>query len=160
MERIRKWWIKSKEGLNLPVLVIGGVIYGLSQRLINSLNIRIPRNSLGFLFKTYSVSFSVISVFILIGLFFIVYQALWAIVFSRRKLKILSAKYGASETFVDITSELNKMVKGNKLVVLISNSISGDPLPNIGKRAIVTYENSGKKKTVEVNEGQILSIPD
>ena len=78
---------------------------------------------------------------------------------SKRRLKVLRATYGANNIRVDITSELNKAVIDNKLKIVISNAIAGDPIPGIVKVASVHYEYAGKRSSINVNEGNVLELP-
>jgi len=78
---------------------------------------------------------------------------------NRRGLKIVGALYGADNSFVDITSELNSKVIEDHLKVVINNSIAGDPTAGIVKHAEVKYQYKNKVTTVSVSENQTLDIP-
>jgi hypothetical protein len=76
-----------------------------------------------------------------------------------RKLKIIKARYGVNDSYVDITEELNKAVIDNKLAILISNEIAGDPFPGTRKVATVHYEYDNKKRNINKNESEVLVLP-
>jgi len=75
------------------------------------------------------------------------------------KLKIVSAKYGAQNTWLDVTSKLKKMVRNNRLTLQASNAIAGDPAPGVAKSLQIECELNGKRHSVKVSEGNWLSLP-
>jgi hypothetical protein len=74
-------------------------------------------------------------------------------------LHIIEAKYGAFETWTDVTKELREQVRDNTLSIKARNAISNDPLYGAVKTLKVEYVLHGEHKTVEVQEGQWLHIP-
>ena len=67
-------------------------------------------------------------------------------------MKILNATYGNK----DVTSIVSNNVKDDKVSFFISNSIfGGDPLPNIVKQLIVSYEDNGVKNEHTFVEGEM-----
>lgn len=77
----------------------------------------------------------------------------------RSGLKIIDAKYGENDKYIDITHELNSLVDNNKLKTVIGNWIAGDPLVGVNKKAIVKYKHNGKPKEITVPEYQIIDLP-
>lgn len=75
------------------------------------------------------------------------------------KLKIISAKYGAENTWVDVTSKLRKMIRDNRLTVQASDALAGDPVPGATKSLQVVCELNGKRHSVTVSQGGWLSLP-
>jgi hypothetical protein len=80
-----------------------------------------------------------------------------------QKLEILEALYGVvscdGEDMVDVTAELTKRVQDNKLDVAASNSLAGDPVPDVVKKLYVEYEYDGKTARAEIGENQRLVLP-
>src|SRR6202158_1384458 len=77
-----------------------------------------------------------------------------------RGLRILGASYGAGNTFVDVSQQLQSQMQNDRLDIQVSNyTMGGDPLPNEPKILRVTYEWGGVRHQVTVPENQQLSIP-
>lgn len=81
----------------------------------------------------------------------------------QHKLEITAATYGVlncnGKGMVDVTEKLKAQVKNNRLEVVASNKLAGDPLPNIVKTLYVDYEYDGKPTRAQVSEGQQLVLP-
>jgi hypothetical protein len=74
-------------------------------------------------------------------------------------LMIVSAKYGANNSFLDLTEKLKKMIEGNSLTITASNDISGDPILGVPKELIVEYRYYGEEiKSISIKEGQTKTI--
>lgn len=74
------------------------------------------------------------------------------------KLTIIKAQYGANGVFIDLASELNKLIKDNKLVYNGKyNDIIKDPIENVGKTLTLTYKFKGQEmiRTFEKEDTQI-----
>jgi hypothetical protein len=68
-------------------------------------------------------------------------------------LTIISAKYGANESFVDITDKIKKMIQGNILIISATNEIVGDPIVGVVKKMILTYHyDNDTPVTIEIPE--------
>ena len=76
-----------------------------------------------------------------------------------KELQIVSAKYGARDTWLDLTKQVKQKVDGNTLSLEVSNAIAGDPLYGVPKTLKVEYVVDGKRETAELREGTVLSIP-
>ncbi len=61
---------------------------------------------------------------------------------------------------VDVTRQLRHMVRDNRLKVVASNAIAGDPAPNIVKELRVEYALDGHRYTKTVRENATLVLPD
>ena len=72
--------------------------------------------------------------------------------------KIIKAIYFTIEKSVDVTKELAKQIKDNRLEIVASNDIAGDPHPGMVKVLEVNYELNGVIKTSNVKEGETLII--
>ncbi len=80
-----------------------------------------------------------------------------------QKLEIIEALYGVvscdGPDMVDVTEQLAKHVKENRLEIVASNSLAGDPSPNNVKTLYVDYEYDGKAARIEIGENQNLVLP-
>jgi hypothetical protein len=84
-------------------------------------------------------------------------------------LKIVRAYYGvlpetdappASTQTVDVTAQLNAMVRNGTLSVVANNNIAGDPASLIVKKMRVEYTLDGRPYMRTVNENATLVLPD
>ncbi len=76
---------------------------------------------------------------------------------------ILSAKYGAGDTFRDVTGILKSISAaastGRVCFVVSNDTLGGDPLKGIIKDLVVTYSYAGKTGSITVREFEELSLP-
>ncbi len=79
--------------------------------------------------------------------------------FTKRGLRILDAKYGKDNSWVDITNELNSFIKDNKIKIVISNNIAGDPYFGEIKKALIHYKYDGIENEVLIEENEVLELP-
>ena len=75
------------------------------------------------------------------------------------KLTIIDAKYGINDDWVAVTNKLNDLIQNNKLSIVVSNSLFGDPAPNKTKKLVVTYKVKGIEKTTEFHEKHLTELP-
>ncbi|MCD6350862.1 MAG: discoidin domain-containing protein [Armatimonadetes bacterium] len=79
------------------------------------------------------------------------------------KLEIRRAVYGLLTAelpgAVDVTQQLARMVRDNKLTVRADNGIAGDPASGVVKTLAVQYQLDGRPYEVRVTEGQTLTLP-
>lgn len=68
-----------------------------------------------------------------------------------------SAKYGANDTFKNVKKEVANKVAKN-LEITASNDAFGDPIPGTAKKLEIVYLTKGKRKVVEINEGETIKI--
>jgi len=76
-----------------------------------------------------------------------------------KMLTILRAQYGAKDTFVDLTQQIQAKVKENRLELSGFTQFMGDPVPFVRKTLTVDYELDGKPATVSVQDGETLTLP-
>ncbi|MBM4103372.1 MAG: hypothetical protein FJ263_04870 [Planctomycetes bacterium] len=77
-----------------------------------------------------------------------------------KELKILSARYGAKDQWVDVTLKVADAVHQNTLSIHSGNELAGeDPLDGCTKTLEVECLWDGQKKTILVREGTDLKIP-
>jgi HEAT repeat protein len=79
------------------------------------------------------------------------------------KLEILDARYGAGETWQDVTSVLQKASGDLPWIDLPSpnynSSFGGDPAPGVPKQLRVRYRLDGKQGEVALNENAAILLP-
>jgi|GEM_PF-1087451 len=78
---------------------------------------------------------------------------------SPKELEIISARYGAQDTWREVTEPVRQKVKDHTLNLLVSNDIAGDPLFGVVKTLWVEYRLDGQQRTASVREGNMLQIP-
>jgi hypothetical protein len=74
-------------------------------------------------------------------------------------LHIISAKYGAGNTWRDVSKQLTEKIRDNSLSIVASNDIAGDPFFGVVKSLRVDYVLDGERRTAQAQEGQWLHIP-
>lgn len=73
---------------------------------------------------------------------------------SKKKIIIHSARYGANETFLEVTSLLNSSIENGKLNFVVNKTnIGSDPVPNVAKQLIVDFSYNGEKCFKSITEG-------
>lgn len=75
------------------------------------------------------------------------------------KLKIIEAKFGTESNSIDVKPELAELISNNKINIIITNKLKGDPDPGKIKKLTVKYFYNNLQFEKEVEEGQRLSIP-
>jgi len=78
---------------------------------------------------------------------------------SHQGLKIINAKYYSNLYSVDITPELNDAIENNKLKIVLSNNIAGDPHKGERKNGKIKYKFDGKEDEKEYPEGEVIELP-
>jgi hypothetical protein len=74
-------------------------------------------------------------------------------------LEIIEAKYYTNNKSLDVTQALKEKINNNKLVILASNDIGGDPEYRIVKKLKVKYDYCGEILEKEVSENEIMKLP-
>jgi hypothetical protein len=72
---------------------------------------------------------------------------------------MISARYGISNRWRDVSKQLGEKIRNNAISIKVSNDIAGDPASSKVKTLRVEYALDGERKTVKVQEGQWLHIP-
>lgn len=78
---------------------------------------------------------------------------------SKHRLTIVKATYGKNNKFVDITTQLNSQIDKNKLDIILSNEIAGDPIERVPKIGKIKYKYDGKIYTKEYVEMERIRLP-
>jgi len=76
-----------------------------------------------------------------------------------KELRIISAKYGAHDTWIDVEEQVKEQIDSNTLEIKVSNAIAGDPLPGSAKTLNLEYTLDGKHITAAFREGLTVRIP-
>lgn len=74
-------------------------------------------------------------------------------------LEILSARYGASGRWVDVTGQARARVRDGRLTLRAGNELAGDPIFNVPKVLAVEYRVAGQIHSHQVAEGETLRLP-
>ncbi|MBU1036431.1 hypothetical protein KKF32_00160 [Patescibacteria group bacterium] len=75
------------------------------------------------------------------------------------RLKILEAKYGSPAKNFNVTDELNKQIRDDKLKTVASNEITGDPDKGVVKTLSIKYSHNGLIITKEFKENEPVELP-
>jgi hypothetical protein len=75
-------------------------------------------------------------------------------------LRILSAVYGAQDSWVDLTEVLSRMIQNDTLEVRVSNELGGDPIYGTPKKLNVHYRVGEKTCVTSVDELGTLRLPE
>ena len=74
-------------------------------------------------------------------------------------LEVLEARYGSSQKSIDIAQNLNDNIKNNKLSMIVSNEIAGDPDVGIVKSLKIRYRYQGREYERLFQEGGKIDLP-
>lgn len=74
-------------------------------------------------------------------------------------LEIIKAEYWTPKARFDITEELKRKIADNKLEIIASNDIKGDPDPGTVKKLSIEYKFNGITLIKEFTEGDNVVIP-
>jgi len=85
---------------------------------------------------------------------------LWTALAGAQQLEILTARYGAGATWLDVTSRLRGMVAGNRLSLRVDvETLGSDPAPGIAKTLMVRYRFNGREGDAFAGDFSTLSLP-
>lgn len=78
---------------------------------------------------------------------------------SLKNLNIISAEYGAKESYFNVTEKLIKMINDNTLTITATNRLAGDPIMNVQKKLVLKYKYDWEdEKCVEIPEWETIEI--
>lgn len=159
---MKKWLIKHKDDI-IKNSISGAIVLVFGMFLNFLLGLVSQNQNIALNFIKELLQFSIkIPAYILI-LFFVV-----TIIISKvsnlirdrnRKLKIIKAIYYTDMHSIDITSELNNAIEENKLKIVLSNNIAGDPHKGTLKGGRIKYKFNGQENTKEYQEGSLIQLP-
>lgn len=73
--------------------------------------------------------------------------------------EIISAEYGADESWMDVTKVLREKVKSDTLVLEVGNGIAGDPNFGVSKFLRIEYIFNGETRNEVYREGEFIVLP-
>ena len=76
-----------------------------------------------------------------------------------KELRIISAKYGANDTWIDVVEQIKEQIDSNTLEIRVSNAIAGDPLSDAAKTLNLEYTLDEERITAAFREGVTVRIP-
>jgi len=83
-----------------------------------------------------------------------------ATAWSDDEFRIISAKYGIPGNYRDVTHTVRDFVSGHAISMKVSNqNLVTDPAPGKEKEMVVVYEEHGKKKELQIQEGDWFVVP-
>lgn len=78
---------------------------------------------------------------------------------AKNKLVIINAQYGINDKYIDVTDKLNQMIIDNKLSILASNELAGDPIIGVPKELRIKYRfNDYEQKEEIAKENETITI--
>lgn len=81
-------------------------------------------------------------------------------IFRKRKLRIIDAWYGTGINRVNITRELNNSIFNNKLKIVLSNNIAGDPSFGVEKEGFIKYVFNKTEFEKKYKENETIDLPE
>ena len=105
------------------------------------------------------ISISVFSLLISIIIILTGYKIYKFIQLRKNKLKIVKANYGSDSKKIEITDELNNAVEDDKLKIVLSNNIAGDPHRGVKKKGEIKYKFNNEIKEKKCNESDLIELP-
>lgn len=154
--KIQSWYFKAKDNwlFALSFFALSVFLPILLPILFKHLKLEDVSKFLNFL--GYKVPIWSLLLSLLLTLMF---RSLYKYIMNSGSLEILKATYGLESTVVDITERLKGEVIDNKLKIVLSNKIAGDPVPGKIKRGIIEYKIGRRKASKEYIEGDVIDIP-
>ena len=74
------------------------------------------------------------------------------------QLSIISAYYGANNTWIEVTNIINSKILNNTLHIIVNNVLVGDPIFGVLKNLQLHYKIDDETHELLINENNILSI--
>ncbi|MEO6303781.1 MAG: hypothetical protein ABIP51_11485 [Bacteroidia bacterium] len=72
-------------------------------------------------------------------------------------LRILQARYGIDQNYIDVTGEIKALIKNGSNILVSNETLGGkDPVHGKVKQLFVVYESDGEVKTIEASEGTLI----
>lgn len=161
---MQKWILKNKDAIiKIIITVIATVIAGIILDLLKIISKSFidNKNQMFVYFEdifNLSISIRIYHILIIIIIWFFVSFVYRKIKDKIKKLKIIEAKYYTNLHSLDITRELNESVEKDKLKIVLSNNIAGDPHKGFTKRGLIKYRLNGKIDEKTYKEGEVINI--
>ncbi len=158
---MKKWFLKNKGYIFNGILIL--IIFEISKSIIPFNKIPDGGTIFNLLIKVIGIRVS-IEIPVFYALLFVVFAIVILRVSKKfkirnRKFRIIKATYGTPGNLIDITRELNDAVIDNKLKIVLSNNIAGDPQVGTVKKGWITYRYNGKEFNREFTENGVIDLP-
>lgn len=159
--KIRKYGLKVIGFLFLIYInsFLDKIFEPLNEYLINTSKTFPVLKILDFFVSILALEIPIYSLLIALSVIWIVFKIYLFVRVRRNKLQILTAIYGKNSRIVEITNQLNNLVENDKLKVVLSNALAGDPLYGKPKMGKVKYQYNGKISEKEYIEGETIELP-
>ncbi len=156
---MKKWFLKNKDFL-ISTIIAGVVVFLICEllKLVGSSRNEILNFLINLLKTTIKIKLPIFGLLLFFVLIVFVYRVYNIIKIKNRGLKILEAQYGTTKRSIDITWELNNAVKDDKLKIVLSNNIAGDPHPGKRKKGKVKYKLDGRVYKKDYNEDDLIEL--
>jgi len=160
-----KWFTKNKDGIIAGVIgsIFSSILFVyLLQPLFLRARLLLGDKSnlvLSFIVKLLTISLPIYILITLIIAFIISLRLVEFVKTNRKGLKIVKAIYASNRNSFNITRELNNAIQGDKLLIILSNNIAGDPDYGVTKTGTVKYRYNGKIEEKKYREGEVISLP-
>ena len=155
---MKKWFVKNKD--TILTTFIAGVLVLVVDKILNLFS-NYQGNFSNFLHKVSKIYISIPLYAIVLFIFLTPFLSkLYNIVKVRnKKLKVISATYFTDLHSINITNELNNAIEDNKLKIVLSNNIAGDPRKGVIKKSKIKYKFNGQEDQKEYKEGDLIVLP-
>ncbi len=151
---MKKWFLKYKDQI-----VIGLIVFVLSKFIEYLVSLIGANKNLLFKVLSYQFSTKIYFIFIFVSLWWLLSMVYRNYKLRNNKLKIVRAKYYTESSSLDITDELNNAVQDNRLKIILSNNIAGDPHKGSKKQGSVKYVFNGIENERVYIEGEPIDLP-
>jgi len=157
---MKKWFIKNRDAIFVGSIAgfIAGILLFIVNQLFYLLN-SYQNSFLNFLYKLSKISIPLYAIVVFILLTILISKLYNIIKIKNKKLKIISATYYTELKSIDITDELNDAIENNKLKIILSNNIAGDPHKGAVKKGKIKYIFNGEEDQKEYQEDDLIKLP-
>lgn len=159
---MKKWFLKHKDDI-IKTSISGAVvlIFGKFLNFIIELFSQNQNVILDFFKKIlqFSIEIPVYSILLFFAVIMLVSKIFNWIKNRNRKLKIIKAIYYTDAHSIDITDELNNAIENDKLKIVLSNEIAGDPHRGVRKKGKIKYKINGQEREKEHQESEVIELP-
>jgi len=155
---MKKWFVKNKDAILINF--IAGVFVAITVQLFYLFNNY--HNDVFNCFQKVSniyIKIPLYAIFLFICLIILLPKIYNTIKLRNKKLKIISANYYTDLHSIDITNELNNAIEDNKLKIVLSNNIAGDPHKGVVKKGKIKYTFNGQESEKDYQEGDLIELP-
>lgn len=164
---VKKWFTKYKD--QIFVNTLAGINVVLITTIFTALIAIIPWSIFDYKNVVFDYLKSGLGFSVTIKIYQIILYIIFWIMLSRilqknknkdKRLKIIEASYYTDNLHsLDMTRELNNAIENDKLKIVLSNNIVGDPEKTKKKSGKIRYTINGKESLREFQEKDLIEIP-